>query len=440
MASLDSIKRKLIEIENIVETLKSNFLENGIDANELLELIKYYLNNFEQLESFKDRVLLDLLDEKLYYFYEKYNYIKSYKNKFLLAINFLKKHKNTFFKQNHTNKSATKQLPKKIDFKYIDNIKISNFFSIKNIELNGLKGKKEVYIVGENGDGKTLLLQAITIGLKGTIEDSLKEFRKREEEFSIEIENKESIKDWFFAYGSSRNSSCQIKEDKVGFLTLFSSEYDLYSPTEWLIELYNAQNANEELVISLQDAIGLLQKMLNRDIDIEVNYKSVKFIEKGSEVSFEQLSSGYKSVITIICDLIYRLSQLQQVSNISEFKSVVLIDEIELHLHPKWQYRFMQKLREIFPNIQFIVTTHSSTVILGSSIDAIYYSIYKEDGETKISEPQEIKSQFINEIQLNIFGFDINSELLNNNLNYNRQKQQKAKDALLNLIDINKDK
>ena len=322
----------------------------------------------------------------------------------------------------------------------LNSVTINNFFSIKNIELNNLKDKKEIYIVGENGDGKTLLLQAIAVGLKGTIEDGLEDFRKRENEFSIEIENKESIKDYFFAYGGSRNSNCQIKEDKAGYLTLFSGEYDLYNPTQWLIELYNAQNAKAELVISLSDAIKLLQNMLNRDIEIEVTYNSVRFIEKGSEVSFEQLSSGYKSVITIICDLIYRFSQIQQVSNISEFKGVVLIDEVELHLHPKWQYRFMQKLRELFPNIQFIVTTHSATVILGSSIDAVYYSIYKESGNTKISKPQSIKSKFINEIQLNIFGFDINSEILNNNLNHNKQKQQKAKDALLNLIDINKEK
>ena len=432
MVSLDRIKRILYELENLVDSFKDFFYKNNIDAIELRELLKYYLKNFKQLSKCKDKVLLDLLYENLLIIYNK----DMSKLSVIAAINFLKKYKDTFFKQNHTNKSATKQLPKKIDFKYIDNINISNFFSIKNIELNGLKDKKEVYIVGENGDGKTLLLQAIAIGLKGTIEDSLKEFRKREKEFSIEIENKEDIKDWFFAYGSSRNSSCQIKEDKVGFLTLFSSEYDLYSPTEWLIELYNAQNANEELVISLQDAIRLLQKMLNRDIEIEVNYKSVKFLEKGSEVSFEQLSSGYKSVITIICDLIYRLSQIQQVSNISEFKAVVLIDEVELHLHLKWQYRFMQKLRDIFPNIQFIVTTHSATVILGSSIDAVYYSIFKENGETKISKQQSIKSQFINDIQLYIFGFDINKEILNSNLpNNNKQRQKEAKKAMLDLID-----
>jgi AAA15 family ATPase/GTPase len=102
-------------------------------------------------------------------------------------------------------------------------------------------------------------------------------------------------------------------------------------------------------------------------------------------VSFEQLSAGYKGVITIICDLISRLSEKQQVESIADFQGVVLIDEVELHLHPKWKYNFMKKLRDTFPEIQFIVTTHSPTVILGASKEAVFYKIYKEEGEVKIS-------------------------------------------------------
>jgi len=73
------------------------------------------------------------------------------------------------------------------------------------------------------------------------------------------------------------------------------------------------------------------------------------------------------------------------VENIVDFQGVVLIDEIELHLHPKWKYNFMKKLRETFPLIQFIVTTHSPTVLLGASEEAVFYKIYKEDGEVQIS-------------------------------------------------------
>ncbi len=316
----------------------------------------------------------------------------------------------------------------------IDKIYIKNFFSIKEITLNDIKERKEIYIVGENGDGKTLLLQAVAVGLKGTQEDGLKEFRVRENEFTIEIENKEECKNNFLAYGSSRNNSCQLKEDTTGYLTLFSNEYDLKSPIKWLIDLYNAQNAKEKTVISLDNAIKLLKYLLNRDIEIEVTYRSVLFKEKGSEVSFDQLSSGYRGVITIICDMIARFSEKQKVEDIKDFKGVVLIDEVELHLHPKWQYSFMNKLRETFPLIQFIVTTHSPTVLLGASMDAVYYQIYKDNGVVKISEQREVKNDFLNDIQSDIFGFDVNDERINNPSSDDKKRQKRAKENLLNLI------
>ena len=317
----------------------------------------------------------------------------------------------------------------------IDKISIKNFFSIKGLNLKDLRNKKEIYIVGENGDGKTLLLQAIAVGLKGTQEDGLKEFRAIEDKFTLQIENSEDCQNNFLAYGSSRNNFCQMKEDNTGYLTLFSGEYDLNSPIKWLIDLYNAQNAEEITMISLDDAIELLKYLLNREIEIKVTYNNIFFKEKNSEVSFEQLSAGYRGVITIICDMIARLSEKQQVEHIKDFKGIVLIDEIELHLHPKWQYAFMHKLREIFPLIQFMVTTHSPTVLLGAGMEAVYYQIYKEEGVIKISEQKEVKSDFLNDIQSTIFDFDVNEERINNPSEDDKKRQKRAKEAMLSLID-----
>ena len=317
----------------------------------------------------------------------------------------------------------------------IDKLTIKNFFSINQITLTHLKDKKEIYIVGENGDGKTLLLQAIAVGLKGTLEDGLKEFRAMENKFTVEIENKEEIQNNFFAYGASRNNYCQIKEDIVGYLTLFSGEYDLKSPTKWLQYLDYSEQKNNDNVITVKEAKKLLQELLNSDIEIDVSPNGVTFTEKGSEVSFDQLSAGYKGVITIICDLIARLSEKQQVAKISDFQGVVLIDEVELHLHPKWQYSFIQKLRSTFPLIQFIVTTHSPTVLLGASMDSVYYHIYKDEGVVKISEQKEIKNDFLNDIQSSIFGFDVNDERINNPSSDDKKRQKRAKEAMLSFID-----
>jgi len=333
-------------------------------------------------------------------------------------------------------KENKKNIPQE-NISTLNEISVQNFFSIKDINLKNLKDKKEIYIVGENGDGKSLLLQSIAVGLKGTQEDGLKEFRIIEDKYTIEIENSEDCQNNFLSYGSSRNNSCQLKEDTTGYLTLFSGEYDLKSPTKWLQYLDYSEQKENNNVITVSEAKKLLQELLNSDIEIDISPNKVTFTEKGSEVSFEQLSAGYKGVITIICDMIARLSEKQQVEHIKDFQGVVLIDEVELHLHPKWQYSFMNKLREIFPLIQFIVTTHSPTVLLGAGMEAVYYEISKdkETGVVKISEQKEVKNDFLNDIQFDIFGFDVNEERINNPSNDDKKRQKRAKENLLNLID-----
>ena len=78
----------------------------------------------------------------------------------------------------------------------------------------------------------------------------------------------------------------------------------------------------------------------------------------------DQLSDGERSLLAIVADLVRRLSLANPViADPLQGAGVVLIDEIELHLHPTWQRNVIEKLRTTFPNIQFIVTTHSPFVI-----------------------------------------------------------------------------
>jgi predicted ATPase len=385
---LNQIYKKLYDVESSVEASKYEFEQHNIkNIDKFLKTIQLYINSFNLLKTFKNENLLKLLNEKLEDILCSYEHINLYVPKIKSAINFIEKHIDTFFplKIENTPVEFNKSIPPKRKISFLNNISIKNFFSIKQITLTNLKNK-EIYIVGENGDGKTLLLQAIAVGLKGTVEDGLKEFRSREDEFTVDIENKEDIENNFFAYGASRNNDCPLEKDRVGYLTLFKNRYYLNRPEEWLIDIYNAVKSKEETILSISEAKELLTTLLEKDIEIDITYNKVIFKEKGSEVSFDQLSAGYKSVITIVCDLIIRFSEKQQVKNIAGFQGVVLIDEIELHLHPKWKYNFMKKLRDTFPEIQFIVTTHSPTVILGASKEAVFYKIYKEDGETKISD------------------------------------------------------
>ena len=84
----------------------------------------------------------------------------------------------------------------------------------------------------------------------------------------------------------------------------------------------------------------------------------------GVALDLSQLSDGERSFVAMICDLGRRLTLANPVlDNPLHGAGVVLIDELELHLHPKWQRDASEKLRRTFPNIQFIATTHSPFVI-----------------------------------------------------------------------------
>lgn len=84
----------------------------------------------------------------------------------------------------------------------------------------------------------------------------------------------------------------------------------------------------------------------------------------GKPIDFKQLSHGEKNLFTLIGDIAIRLSLLNPgLEDPFQGEGIVLIDEIDLHLHPKWQRMIMGSLQTLFPNIQFIVTTHSPLII-----------------------------------------------------------------------------
>ena len=83
-------------------------------------------------------------------------------------------------------------------------------------------------------------------------------------------------------------------------------------------------------------------------------------------IPLSQMSDGYKGTISLIADMAYRMAVLNPqlgTDVIMETDGVVLIDEVDLHLHPTWQHRVLSDFQEIFPKIQFIVTTHAPAVI-----------------------------------------------------------------------------
>lgn len=294
---------------------------------------------------------------------------------------------------------------------YLDSINISDFFCIKNLTLDGLHDKKEVYFLGENGDGKTLLLQAIVLAMKRSFDyfsktkianalDLLDALKASAEVADLD---KGALENVFvrnvFAYGVNRSQVTQAISDsfdEYGFMSLFDRQKTLVSPTDWLLKLKLDQAETGYRGITTEKAIRLLENLTDNNLKITTKGSTVLFEERGFPIGFEQLSEGYRSVLIWATDLVARLSKQQphfktivyaDGSEGYDFKAVVLVDEINLHLHPKWEYQIVRKLRKWFPDIQFFFTTHSPMTVLGASDDAVFYRLYKENGITRISEP-----------------------------------------------------
>ena len=92
-----------------------------------------------------------------------------------------------------------------------------------------------------------------------------------------------------------------------------------------------------------------------------------------------QLSAGYQSLVWMAFDIAYRMAVLNpdKKDAIAQTSGVVLIDEIDLHLHPRWQWNIVNALKSVFPNVQFIAATHSP--ILFAATDKLWLIDVEED-------------------------------------------------------------
>lgn len=111
-------------------------------------------------------------------------------------------------------------------------------------------------------------------------------------------------------------------------------------------------------------------------------YQELRFRHQdGQEYPFHLLSDGYRALVGMVADIAWRAVRLnpQLGHDIGRARGVVLIDELDLHLHPRWQYQVVDWLRKIFPRIQFIATTHAPHVI--ASVPAHQIRVIHPGGE-----------------------------------------------------------
>jgi hypothetical protein len=118
------------------------------------------------------------------------------------------------------------------------------------------------------------------------------------------------------------------------------------------------------------------------------------------------LSDGYQATLSWIADLLgYALLEMGEDADPKELQGIVLLDEIDLHLHPTWQRRIVPLLREIFPRLQFIVNTHSPLVLAGFEREEIIL-LKLRDGEV-VQDPADIEPGVLSASEILTSFFDV---------------------------------
>lgn len=179
-------------------------------------------------------------------------------------------------------------------------------------------------------------------------------------------------------------------------LSLFSDSGLLPNVEEWLHELnYAAESGKQKARKRLEKVTSVLASSGNGilpdvddlrfgESDEDISPPQVEFHTPYGWVSIDRLSLGYRTMIAWVVDLARRLfKRYPESDNPLSEPAVCLVDEIDLHLHPKWQRKIIDFLSERFPNTQFIVTAHSPLVVQAAQDAniALLKRVEVEDGD-----------------------------------------------------------
>ncbi len=168
-----------------------------------------------------------------------------------------------------------------------------------------------------------------------------------------------------------------------------------------------------ELFTAVRGAVERCFQAITGSSQVKVFYNldtadlDVEYVDQDGEVrrmSMGLLSDGYRTTLSMVADIAYRMALLNPALGervLEETPGVVLIDEVDLHLHPLWQARILADLRDIFPRVQFIVTTHAPVVI--SSVTSSHIRLLGDGDEAR--EPvSEIYGSDVGRVLISVMG------------------------------------
>lgn len=155
-----------------------------------------------------------------------------------------------------------------------------------------------------------------------------------------------------------------VENERIKDIILFLKQDHTDELFSKKIEEYNSDSFKDIQLEAVRQAIYAF--MLDfKNLQVTRKPRLAMVIDKnGKQLNVSQLSQGEKSLMALVGDIARRLAMMNpKLDNPLHGQGIVLIDEIDMHLHPQWQRTIIHRLKTTFPNCQFILTTHSPLVI-----------------------------------------------------------------------------
>lgn len=334
----------------------------------------------------------------------------------------------------------------------LKNLNISGVGGIDLLELKFNDGLN--LICGANGIGKTTILECIAHAFGGFYSYNIlkKKAGYSEGKVEIKVENdnriieQKFIKNGFHPYDSTEASqiseysyfNCEIiniktnrnleyrklegvKSDlvkgKENLCQEANNGINIYDLKDWFVNrvLWSAHKGKltEEQNSNLELAKSVFLELDSETEYCDVNHETYDILVKNrnSEIYLEYLSSGYKSALYILLGIIKEIElRFKEVKiKAKDFEGIILIDEIDLHLHPRWQANLVLTLKKIFSKAQIIATTHSPTIIQVAESEEIIALILDKDLKVKqkhIEGNYSFKGWTVEEILEDVMGLE----------------------------------